>query len=67
MGQVSSAVVNGSVTDKTGPTTSTLALTPNPSNGTVSVALTATGNDTSSGNGNVVSAEYTIDGGPRSP
>ena len=60
-GAVSSAVLN---LDKTGPTTSTLALTPNPSNGTVSVALTATGNDTSSGNGNVVSAEYTIDGGP---
>ena len=49
--------------DKTGPTTSGLSLTPNPSSGAVSVALAATGNDTASGNSNVTAAEYWVDGG----
>lgn len=50
--------------DTTGPVTSGLTLTPNPSNGSGPVALSATGNDTATGNSNVVAAEYTIDAGP---
>jgi FtsP/CotA-like multicopper oxidase with cupredoxin domain len=49
--------------DKTGPATTGLSLTPNPSDGSVSVALTATGNDTATGNSNVTAAEYWVDGG----
>ncbi len=47
--------------DKDGPTTRGLALSPNPSNGLVPVALSATGDDTSWGNSNIVAAEYFID------
>ena len=47
--------------DKTGPATSGLALSPNPSNGAESVALSATGNDTAAGNSNVTAAEYWVD------
>jgi hypothetical protein len=46
--------------DKTGPVTSGLTLTPNPSNGSVLVALHATGNDSTAGGSNVVAAEYFI-------
>jgi hypothetical protein len=53
--------------DKTGPATTGLTLTPNPSNGAVSVALAATGNDSGSGGANVTVAEYTIDGGAPLP
>ena len=60
-GGFSAAILN---LDKAGPKTSSLTLTPNPSNGLVSVALSGTGNDTTTGNSNVVAAEYTIDGGP---
>jgi FtsP/CotA-like multicopper oxidase with cupredoxin domain len=56
---VSAVITN----DTTGPITSALSLSPNPSNGTASVALTATANDTSSGGSNIAAAEYTIDGG----
>jgi FtsP/CotA-like multicopper oxidase with cupredoxin domain len=49
--------------DKTGPTTSGLSLTPNPSDGSVAVALAATGNDTATGGSNVSAAEYWVDGG----
>jgi FtsP/CotA-like multicopper oxidase with cupredoxin domain len=49
--------------DKTGPASSGLSLTPNPSSGAENVALTATGNDTASGNSNVTAAEYWVDGG----
>ena len=44
--------------DTTGPVTSGLTLTPNPSRGTISVALHATGSDTTTGGSNVVAAEY---------
>ena len=47
--------------DKTGPATTGLSLTPNPSDGLVAVALTATGNDTATGNSNVTAAEYWVD------
>jgi FtsP/CotA-like multicopper oxidase with cupredoxin domain len=46
--------------DKTGPASTGLALTPNPTNGTVTVALHATGDDRQTGNGTVVAAEYFI-------
>ena len=46
--------------DTTGPTTSALTLAPNPSNGSVAVTLGGTASDASSGNGNVVAAEYFI-------
>jgi hypothetical protein len=56
-GAFSSAVLK---LDKAGPTTSGLTLTPNPSNGTVNVALHATGNDTATGGSNITAAEYFI-------
>ncbi|MCJ7710826.1 MAG: hypothetical protein MUQ32_08335, partial [Chloroflexi bacterium] len=46
--------------DTTGPTTSALVLNPNPSNGSVSVALSGTASDVATGGGNVVAAEYFI-------
>lgn len=49
--------------DKAGPATSGMTLSPNPSNGLVSVALSATGNDSATGGANVTAAEYTFDGG----
>jgi Multicopper oxidase len=55
------------VVDTTGPVTSGLTLTPNPSNGAVAVALSATANDSTTGNSNVTAAEYTVDGGAATP
>jgi len=49
--------------DKTGPVTTGLTLTPNPSSGAEPVLLTATGDDTATGGSNVTAAEYWIDGG----
>jgi hypothetical protein len=49
--------------DKTGPATTALTLTPNPSSGAEPVDLTATGNDTAAGGSNVAAAEYWVDGG----
>jgi FtsP/CotA-like multicopper oxidase with cupredoxin domain len=49
--------------DKTGPVTYGLSLSPNPSSGAVSVALTATGSDVGAGNVNVTNAEFWVDGG----
>ncbi len=49
--------------DKTGPATSGLTLTPNPSDGTVPVDLTAVGNDTATGGSDVTAAEFWVDGG----
>lgn len=46
--------------DTTGPATSGLTLTPNPSNGAVSVALHATGNDSAAGGSNIAAAEFFI-------
>ena len=59
-GSVVSTVLN---LDKTGPTVSALTLSPNPSSGTVAVALKASASDVSTGGGNVTAAEYTVDGG----
>lgn len=63
-GAFGSAVLN---LDKTGPISSGLTLTPNPSSGTVSVALSATGNDSATGNSNITAAQYSIDGGAAVP
>jgi FtsP/CotA-like multicopper oxidase with cupredoxin domain len=49
--------------DKEGPATTGLTLSPNLSDGTVDIVLAATGNDTTTGNSNVVAAEYWIDSG----
>jgi hypothetical protein len=53
--------------DNAGPVTAGVSLTPNPSNGSVSVSLKATANDSASGNSNVVAAEYSVDGGAAIP
>lgn len=47
--------------DNAGPATSALTLSPNPSQGFLTVALGGTANDTASGNNNVAAAEYFID------
>jgi hypothetical protein len=47
--------------DKDGPTIKALTLTPNPSSGNVDVALSATGDDSASGDSNIQAAEYFID------
>jgi FtsP/CotA-like multicopper oxidase with cupredoxin domain len=47
--------------DKQGPVSSGLTSTPSPSNGTVSIALSGSANDSASGNSNVNAAEYFID------
>jgi hypothetical protein len=60
-------VSKGVSTDSQGPTTTGLALNPNPANGSVDVALHATGSDVGAGGSNVTAAEYTIDGGAPSP
>jgi FtsP/CotA-like multicopper oxidase with cupredoxin domain len=49
------------VLDKAGPSTSGLTATPNPTFGTSNVALSATANDSASGNSNVTDSEYFID------
>ncbi len=46
--------------DKSGPTTNLLGLNPNPTNGTVNVALSATGSDSATGGNNVDAAEYFV-------
>jgi hypothetical protein len=53
--------------DLAGPTTSALALAPNPASGLVNVVLSGTGSDAATGNANVIAAEYTIDGGAPTP
>ena len=46
--------------DKLGPVTSGIALAPNPSDGSVDVNLSATGDDSATGNSNITAAEYFI-------
>jgi FtsP/CotA-like multicopper oxidase with cupredoxin domain len=47
--------------DVTGPATSGMGLSPNPTDGTVAVALSATVSDATTGGANVTAAEYFID------
>ena len=60
-GAFSSVLVSGG--DAVGPTTKTPKLTPSSTNGSVPVAVHATGDDTASGGSNIKAAEYWIDGG----
>lgn len=54
--------------DKTGPATTGIVITPDHTNGTVKVALHATGDDTGfRGGANIAAAEYTIDNGTAVP
>lgn len=46
--------------DKLGPATTGLTLAPNPSNGSVDVAVNATGNDSATGGSNITAAEFFI-------
>ncbi len=48
--------------DTTGPLLSSLTLSPNPSNGAVSVSLSFNADDTQTGGNNVIAGEYWIDG-----
>jgi FtsP/CotA-like multicopper oxidase with cupredoxin domain len=59
-GQVGSAVL---YLDKTGPSISGMGLNPNPTNGSVDVALSATADDRATGNSNVIEARYSLDNG----
>jgi len=59
-GPLSSVLVTGA--DATGPTTKSPLLTPSLTNGSVAVAVHATGDDTASGGSNITAAEFTIDG-----
>jgi hypothetical protein len=47
--------------DKAGPEIVGLGLNPNPTNGTVSVALSGTADDRALGNSNIIAAEYSLD------
>ena len=47
--------------DKLGPATSGITLAPNPSDGILDVAVSATGNDSATGNSDIAAAEYFID------
>lgn len=47
--------------DKAGPSTTGGTLSPNPTNGSASVAIKVTGDDSATGNSNVIAAEYYID------
>ena len=60
-GPFSSVLVTGS--DAVGPTTSGVVVTPDHTNGSGSIAVSATGNDTTSGNSAIAKAEWAIDGG----
>ncbi|MCG3211509.1 MAG: hypothetical protein FOGNACKC_05155 [Anaerolineae bacterium] len=53
----------GASLDQSGPATTGLTLTPNPTNGTAAVAISASADDTATGGSNIAAAEYTIDGG----
>ena len=46
--------------DKLGPATTGLTLTPNPSDGSLDVAVSATGNDSATGSSDVIAAEFFI-------
>lgn len=60
-GPVGSVVLN---LDKTGPRSVGLELVDNPTNGQVAITLLATGDDHSTGGGNVISGTYGIDAAP---
>ncbi len=51
------------IVDKVAPVVSSVSASPNPSNGTGTVTLTGNVSDAGTGNSNVVSAAYSVDGG----
>jgi hypothetical protein len=53
--------------DKLPPIVSNVAVTPNPTNGTVNVHATATVDDAATGNSDITAAAYSIDGGAAQP
>jgi FtsP/CotA-like multicopper oxidase with cupredoxin domain len=61
-GAAGSTVLN---LDYVGPDSTGLGVTPAFTNGTVAVSLTGTGDDSAHGSGTVISATYSINGGPR--
>ncbi|HMM94070.1 multicopper oxidase domain-containing protein [Phycicoccus sp.] len=63
-GPWSSVLVQGS--DNVGPTTTGLTLTPDRGNGSATIGISATGNDSASGNSAIGGAEWWIDGGAHS-
>jgi len=64
-GPFSSVLVMGA--DDLGPATTGVRLDPDRTNGTSSVSVTATGNDSASGNSDIAGAEWSIDGGAATP
>jgi hypothetical protein len=67
LGNWSTTATINLIVDNVGPATSSLSLTPNPSNGAVSVNLSFNANDSAAGNSNVIAAEYWIDAGAHQP
>ncbi len=63
-GPWSSVLVQGS--DTVGPATTGLEVAPDHTNGSGSVALSATGNDSATGNHEIAAAEWSLDGGTAS-
>lgn len=55
------------VLDRTGPAVYSIQLSPNPSNGSAEVALSATADDTLAGGGNIAAAELFLDPGGAPP
>src|SRR3990172_3123798 len=60
---VGKVVVNAAAPDTTAPTTTTVAVVPNPTDGAASVTLTATITDSGAPLGTIASAQYRIDAG----
>ena len=58
---IGSVEVQAAVTDTTGPVTSTVAASPDPTNGAASVTLTATVDDSTTGGSSIDAAEYFVD------
>ena len=63
-GPAGSVVLN---LDKEGPDIRGMSLNPEPTNGSQSVQMLATGDDSQNGNNSVVASTYSIDGGPSAP
>jgi plastocyanin len=58
---IGSIDVQPAVTDTTGPLTSSVGASPDPTNGAASVTLTATVDDTTTGGSSILTAEYFVD------
>ncbi len=58
---IGSVEVQPAVTDTTGPLTSTVVASPDPTNGAASVTLTATVDDSTTGGSSIAAAEYFVD------